>query len=152
MLHSRLCTLNCSALHWILTFLLNSALLVPIRFRLFRLWVSELHYHRRSVGQSVLVSSTQLGIKTRFLLLSDNCEFVDVYIRGTDHTQKTVYCKNRSVTQKLVKENPVPIVACADNIENTAQSSSIVVLPSNISNTSHYIRISVFNVILLPRK
>jgi hypothetical protein len=33
---------------------------------------------RRSVGQSVLVSSTHLGPKTRFLLLSDSCVFVDV--------------------------------------------------------------------------
>jgi hypothetical protein len=32
----------------------------------------------RSVGQSVLVSSTYLGPKTRFLLLSDSCGFVDV--------------------------------------------------------------------------
>jgi hypothetical protein len=33
-------------------------------------------YDRRSVGQSVLVSSTHLGPKPRFLLLSDRCEFV----------------------------------------------------------------------------
>jgi hypothetical protein len=32
----------------------------------------------RSVGQSVLVSSTHLGLTTRFLLLSDSCVFVDV--------------------------------------------------------------------------
>jgi hypothetical protein len=32
----------------------------------------------RSVGQSVLVSSSHLGSKTRFLLLSGCCEFVDV--------------------------------------------------------------------------
>jgi hypothetical protein len=31
---------------------------------------SKLCYYRRSVGQSVLVSSTHLGPKTRFLLLS----------------------------------------------------------------------------------
>jgi hypothetical protein len=34
---------------------------------------SKLCYDRRSVGQSVLVSSTHLGPKTRFLLLSDSC-------------------------------------------------------------------------------
>jgi hypothetical protein len=34
-------------------------------------------YDRRSVGQSVLVSSTHLGLTTRFLLLSDSCTFVD---------------------------------------------------------------------------
>jgi hypothetical protein len=35
-------------------------------------------YDRRSVGQCVLVSSTHLGLKTRFLLLSDSCRFVHV--------------------------------------------------------------------------
>jgi hypothetical protein len=35
-------------------------------------------YDRRSVGQCVLVSSPQLGSKTRFLLLSHSCGFVDV--------------------------------------------------------------------------
>jgi hypothetical protein len=34
---------------------------------------SKLCYDRRSVGQSVLVSSTHLRSKTRFLLLSDSC-------------------------------------------------------------------------------
>jgi hypothetical protein len=34
--------------------------------------------YRRSVGQSVLVSSTHPGPKTRFVLLSDSCGFVDV--------------------------------------------------------------------------
>jgi hypothetical protein len=38
---------------------------------------SKLCYDRRSVSY-VLVSSTHLGPKTRFLLLSDSCEFVDV--------------------------------------------------------------------------
>jgi hypothetical protein len=33
---------------------------------------------RRSVGHSVLVSSPHLGLMTRFLLLSDNCGFVDM--------------------------------------------------------------------------
>jgi hypothetical protein len=35
-------------------------------------------YDRRSVSQSVLVSSTHLGHKTRILLLSGSCELVDV--------------------------------------------------------------------------
>jgi hypothetical protein len=39
---------------------------------------SELYYDRRSVGQSVLVSSPHLGLMTRFLLLSDHCGFVDM--------------------------------------------------------------------------
>jgi hypothetical protein len=42
---------------------------------------------RRSVGQSVLVSSTHLGPKTRFLLLSDSCGFVGV---GTHSDERTV--------------------------------------------------------------
>jgi hypothetical protein len=37
---------------------------------------SKLCYDRQSVGQSVLVSSTRLGPKTTFLLLSVSCEFV----------------------------------------------------------------------------
>jgi hypothetical protein len=41
-------------------------------------WMCELYYDRRPVGQSVLVSSTHLGLMTRFLLLSDNSRFVDV--------------------------------------------------------------------------
>jgi hypothetical protein len=39
---------------------------------------SKLCYDRRSVGQSVLVSSTHLEPKTRFLLLLYSCGFVDV--------------------------------------------------------------------------
>jgi hypothetical protein len=39
---------------------------------------SKLCNDRRSVGQSVLMSSTHLGFTTRSLLLSDSCGFVDV--------------------------------------------------------------------------
>jgi hypothetical protein len=39
---------------------------------------SNLCYDRRPVSQSVLMSSTHLEPKTRFLLLSDSCRFVDV--------------------------------------------------------------------------
>jgi hypothetical protein len=38
----------------------------------------KLCYDRQSVGQSVLVSSTHLGLTTRFLFLPDSCGFVDV--------------------------------------------------------------------------
>jgi hypothetical protein len=38
---------------------------------------SKLCYDRRSVGQFISVSSAHLGPKTRFLLLPDNCGFVD---------------------------------------------------------------------------
>jgi hypothetical protein len=41
-------------------------------------WVSKLYDDRRSVGQSILVWSTHLGLTTKFLLLSGNCGFVDV--------------------------------------------------------------------------
>jgi hypothetical protein len=41
-------------------------------------WKSKLCYARRSVGQSVFASNTHLGLKTRFLFLSDSCGFVDV--------------------------------------------------------------------------
>jgi hypothetical protein len=40
--------------------------------------MSKLCYDQWSVGQDVLVWSSQLGPKTRFLLLSDSCGFVDV--------------------------------------------------------------------------
>jgi hypothetical protein len=40
---------------------------------------SKLCYDRRSVGQYVLVSSTHLGLTTKFLILSDSCGFVDVW-------------------------------------------------------------------------
>jgi hypothetical protein len=39
---------------------------------------SVLHYDRRSVGQSLLVSSPHLGLMTRSLLPSDNWRFVDI--------------------------------------------------------------------------
>jgi hypothetical protein len=44
---------------------------------------------RWSVGQSVLVSSTHLGLTTRFLLLSDSCGFVDL--------GRSLWWENRSV-------------------------------------------------------
>jgi hypothetical protein len=37
---------------------------------------SDLYYDRRSVCQSVLVSSPHLGLMTKFLLLSDHCGFL----------------------------------------------------------------------------
>jgi hypothetical protein len=39
---------------------------------------SKLCYDRQSVGQSVLVSNTHLGLTNRFSLLSNNCGFVDM--------------------------------------------------------------------------
>jgi hypothetical protein len=49
-----------------------------INLTLYRLKTkAKLCYGRRLVGQSILVSSTHLGPKTRFLLLVDSCGFVD---------------------------------------------------------------------------
>jgi hypothetical protein len=39
---------------------------------------SKLHYDRRSLSQSVSLWDTYRGPKTRFLLLSDSCRFVDI--------------------------------------------------------------------------
>jgi hypothetical protein len=47
-------------------------------------------YHRRSIGQSVLVSSTHLGLTTRILFLSDSYGFVDVG-RSLSLTKERVY-------------------------------------------------------------
>jgi hypothetical protein len=46
--------------------------------RVLRFWVWVLCYDWRSVGQSFLEWRTLLGLKTRFLLLSDSCGFVDL--------------------------------------------------------------------------
>jgi hypothetical protein len=56
----------------------SSSLFTDSRTELTINWVWVLYYDRRSVGQSVLEWSTHLGFTTRFLLLSDSCEFVDV--------------------------------------------------------------------------
>jgi hypothetical protein len=39
---------------------------------------SKLCYERQSIGQSVFVSSTHLGPKTRFLIMPESCGFVDM--------------------------------------------------------------------------
>jgi hypothetical protein len=49
---------------------------VTLRLAVYRQSKPKLCYDRWSVGQSVLVSSTHLGLKTRFLFLSDSCDFV----------------------------------------------------------------------------
>jgi hypothetical protein len=46
------------------------------KMRIMFVSLSKLYYDRRSVGQSVLMSSTHLRPKIRFLLLSDSCGFV----------------------------------------------------------------------------
>jgi hypothetical protein len=52
---------------WVVSFLL-----MPAKKK------SKLYYDRRSVGQSLLVSSPHFGPNTGFFLLSGSCEFVDV--------------------------------------------------------------------------
>jgi hypothetical protein len=52
--------------------------LFTLRSSLSWVWVSELYYDRRWVGQSVLVCSPPLGLMTRFLLLSGTSRFVDM--------------------------------------------------------------------------
>jgi hypothetical protein len=58
----------------------------------------KLCYDRRSVGQSVLVSSTHLGLTTRFLLLSDSCGFVDV--------GRSLWRENRSAVYNCCCSSP----------------------------------------------
>jgi hypothetical protein len=62
-------------------------------------WKSKLYYDRQSVSQSVLVSSIQLGPKTRFLLLLDSCRFVDV--------GRPLWQKDRSVVYNCCWPLPV---------------------------------------------
>jgi hypothetical protein len=59
---------------------------------------SKLCYDRRSVGQSVLVSSTHLGLTTRFLLLSGTCGFVDV--------DRSLWRENRSAVYNCCWSSP----------------------------------------------
>jgi hypothetical protein len=64
-------------------------------------WKSKLCYKQRSVGQSVLVSGTHLGLTTRSALLSDSCGFcwhdVPSLIRGWVYSLKLLLGLARSV-------------------------------------------------------
>jgi hypothetical protein len=72
---------------------------------------SKLRYDRRSVGQSVLVSSTHLGLTTRFLLLSDSCEFVDVGRSLWRENGSAVYnCYWSSPLQSFLGPSPTGLV------------------------------------------
>jgi hypothetical protein len=57
---------------------LTTARFKPLILSLSGFTLSVLYYDRRSVGQSVLVSSPHLGLMTIFLLLSDKCGFFDM--------------------------------------------------------------------------
>jgi hypothetical protein len=72
------CPVDKSSLHW--SFLTYSTCLpfVTLVTGLQWVWVWVICYDRRSVDQSVLEQKTHLGLKTKFLLLSDSCRFVNV--------------------------------------------------------------------------
>jgi hypothetical protein len=61
--------------------------------------MSKLCYNDRSDGQTVLVSSTHLGLMTRFLLLSDSCGFLDVVL--------SLWWENKSAIYNCCWSSPV---------------------------------------------
>jgi hypothetical protein len=68
---------------------------------------SKLCYDRRSVGQSILVSGSHLGPKTRFLLLSDSCGFVDMGYPLWRKDESVVYnCCCPSPAQSFLGPSP----------------------------------------------
>jgi hypothetical protein len=72
---------------------------------------SKLCYERRSVGQSVFVPSTHLGLTTRFLLLSDSCGFVDVGRSLWQENGSAVYnCCWSSPAQSFLGQSPAELV------------------------------------------
>jgi hypothetical protein len=103
-LHSRpLATNFFTASHAELNSQLNSSALTPRK--------SKLCYDRRSVGQSVLVSSIHLGRTTRYLLLSDSCGFVDVGRSLWLENGSAVYnCCWVSPAQSFVGPSPAVLV------------------------------------------
>jgi hypothetical protein len=73
---------------------------------------SKLCCDRRSVGQSVLVSSTHLGLKTRFLFLSDSCRFADVVCPLWREVGSVVYNHCWSLpAQSLSGPSPAGLIA-----------------------------------------
>jgi hypothetical protein len=72
---------------------------------------SKLCYDRRSVVQSVLVSSIQLGLTTRFLLLLYSCRFFDVGRSLWRENGFAVYnCCWASPAQSFLSLNPAGLV------------------------------------------
>jgi hypothetical protein len=69
-------------------------------------------YDRRLVRQSLLVSSTHLGITTRFVLLPDGCRFVDVGGCLWQGDGSVVYnCCWSSLAQLFLGPSPAGLVA-----------------------------------------
>jgi hypothetical protein len=72
---------------------------------------SKLCYDLRSVGQYVLVLNTHLGFKTRFLLLSDSYEFVDVGRSLWRENGSAVYnCRWSSPARSSLGPSPAGLV------------------------------------------
>jgi hypothetical protein len=72
---------------------------------------SKLCYDRRSVGQSVLVSSTHLELTTRFLLLLNSCVFVDEELFLWRENGSAVYnCCWSSPGQSFSGQSPAGLV------------------------------------------
>jgi hypothetical protein len=73
----------------------------------------KLYYDRQSVGQSVLVSSTCLGLTTRFLLLSDSCVYVNMGRSLWRENGSTVYsCWWSSPAQSYLGPSLVTMLYC----------------------------------------
>jgi hypothetical protein len=72
---------------------------------------SKLCYDPQSVGQSVLVSSTHLGLTTRFLLLSGSCGFVDLGRSLWRENGSAIYnCCWSSPAQSFLGPSPAGLV------------------------------------------
>jgi hypothetical protein len=72
---------------------------------------SKLCYDRRSVSQSLSVSNTHLGLKTRFLLLSHSCGFIDVRCPLCREEVSVVYnCCWPSPAQSFSSPSPVGLM------------------------------------------
>jgi hypothetical protein len=72
---------------------------------------SKLCYDRLSVGQPGLVSSTLLGLTTRFVILSDSCGFVEVGRSPWQENGSAVYnCWWSSPAQSFLGPSPAGLV------------------------------------------
>jgi hypothetical protein len=97
-----------------------------------KLLKSKLRYDRRSVGQSVFVSSPHQGPKTRFLFLSDSCGFVHVgrplTIRREGRSVDYTYCWSSLAQSYIPRSNLIVHVIYIYNF--TCQNSTYSVAKS----------------------
>jgi hypothetical protein len=122
--HNRWLPKTCSIPYWTTSVFSTVIELVLIYEGLLRLllakdsvrvwvWVWVLYYDRRSVGQSVLVSNTHLGLTTTFLLLSDRL-FIDVERSLRREDGSVVYnCSWPSLAQSF--SGPSPYFTVSDS-------------------------------------